>query len=351
MQILKWLGGLLLVLAAGGTGFVIFLLLTAPDPASIEGPTEGWFLAESMPSPRGELATAVAHASPCQDPPCPELERLHVVGGLRGFLHVLDLVHVYDPVQGGWSDGPPLPRPRHHLAAAGLGEAVYVSGGAEGVGRPWTPESDLWRLELGRDAWESLEAMPEPRWGHRMVAHDGRLFVVGGEGPSSSILIYTPGSGWTTGAEMPEPRDHLSVVVADDRIWAMGGRVPESRSRVDIYDPVEDEWRPGPELPVPTSGAAEGVVDGVIFISGGEEMQLLRGGIVDQHWALHTGASSPAPSSATSPAWEPVVAPPIPVHGADGAIFQGTFVIAGGASRHGALSVTAWSDAFQWMDR
>ena len=351
MHILKWIVGLLLTLLVGGAAFVGILLVTAPDPASIEGPVEGWSLAQSMPSPRGELATAVAHVAPCQDPPCPERERLHVVGGLGGFARVLDLVHVYDPVQGEWSDGPPLPRPRHHLAAAGLSEAVYVSGGAEGIGQPWTPEADLWRLQVGDDAWEPLEAMPEPRWGHRMVAHDGRLFVVGGEGPSSSVLIYTPGSGWTTGAEMPEPRDHLSVVVADDRIWAMGGRVPESRSRVDIYDPVEDEWRPGPELPVPTSGAAEGVVDGVIFISGGEEMQLLRGGIVDQHWALHTGASSPAPSSATSPAWEPVVAPPIPVHGADGAIFQGTFVIAGGASRHGALSVTAWSDAFQWMDR
>lgn len=84
MHILKWIVGLLLTLLVGGAAFVGILLVTAPDPASIEGPVEGWSLAQSMPSPRGELATAVAHVAPCQDPPCPERERLHVVGGLGG---------------------------------------------------------------------------------------------------------------------------------------------------------------------------------------------------------------------------------------------------------------------------
>ena len=181
--------------------------------------------------------------------------------------------------------------------------------------------------------------MIEPRWGHRMVAHDGRLYVVGGRGQSGRVLIYTPGKDWKTGAELPRLRDHLSVVVAGGRIWAIGGRDPRSLTRVDIYDPSTDRWQPGPDFPDATSGAAEAVVEDVIFIFGGEEPSFLDGGIKDRHWKLDARAQAPR--------WEAAPAPPLPVHGTDGAMLQGTIVIAGGASRHGALSVAGWSRAFQ----
>jgi hypothetical protein len=184
--------------------------------------------------------------------------------------------------------------------------------------------------------------MPEPRWGHRMVAHGGRLVVVGGQGPTARVLIYDPVDGWTTGAPMPAPRDHLSVVVLDDRIWAVGGRAPESLSRVDIYDPVGDRWEAGPALPAPTSGAAEGVVNGRILIYGGEEPALWGGEVFDRHWMLDPDG---APER-----WQPAPPPPLAVHGADGAVFQGTLLIAGGASRHGALSVIAWTDLVQRLE-
>jgi hypothetical protein len=203
---------------------------------------------------------------------------------------------------------------------------------------PWEPTKDLWRLAVGADGWQRLELMPEARWGHRMVVHDGRLYVIGGHGPSSRVLIYTPGRGWDIGAEMPVQRDHLSVVVVGGRIWAIGGRAPRSLARVDIYDPVMDRWQLGPDLPAATSAAAEGVIDGVILILGGEEPELF-GRVYDRHWMLDTAAPSPN--------WGSAPAPPLAVHGADGAVFQGTMVIAGGASRHGVLSVSAWTNTVQ----
>jgi hypothetical protein len=66
--------------------------------------------------------------------------------------------------------------------------------------------------------------MPEGRWGHRTVSLGGRLFVVGGEGPSSRVLIFSEEEGWSAGAELPVPRDHLAVVVHGGEIWAIGGR-------------------------------------------------------------------------------------------------------------------------------
>jgi hypothetical protein len=333
LRLLRIVGTLLLVAIAAACGAVAWLYLAPPQPRA----AEGWALDPPLPFARGELATAVAWAEPCPAPPCPQAERLVVVGGLAGSVRVEVAVSIYDPNTRQWSAGPPLPEPRHHLAAAGLGTAVYVSGGAAALSG-WEPTDDLWRLELGAAEWQRLEPMPEPRFGHRMVAHDGRLYVVGGHGPSSRVLIYTPGEGWRSGAAMPVQRDHLSLVVAGGRLWAIGGRAPQSLDRVDIYDPAADAWQPGPPLPAPTSGAAEGNGAGVIFVFGGEEPRLL-GGIVDRHWMLDTKAPSPA--------WQPAPPPPLAVHGADGAAFRGSVVIAGGASRHGLLSPTAWSDAVQ----
>ena len=341
MRILKIVGFILLGLVVLLGAVFTALLVTAPGPSVVEG----WELGPPLPSERGELASAVAHAEPCPTPPCPEAERLFVVGGLAGLVRVADEVAVFDPVRQAWALTDPLPAPRHHLGAAGLGEAVYVSGGAEGIGQPWEPEDNFWRLPVGANAWEILEPMPEPRWGHRLVAHEGRLYVVGGEGPSSRVLIYTPGEGWETGAAMPEPRDHLSAVSEEGRIWAMGGRTSEngrSLARVDIYDPEADRWEPGPTLPQATSGAAEGALGGTIYLSGGEEMRFLGGGVIDRHWRL----DATAPGSE----WVPALRPPLAIHGADGAVFQGTFVIVGGASRHGLLSVTSWTNSFQRLE-
>ena len=102
--------------------------------------------------------------------------------------------------------------------------------------------------------------------------------------------------------------------MVDGLIWAIGGRDPRSLARVDIYNPAMDTWKPGPELPAPTSGAAEGVINGVIFIYGGEEPNFIEGGINDRHWMFDTRGASPQ--------WEPAPAPPLAVHGADGAVLH-----------------------------
>lgn len=334
---LKALGVLVLAVIVAVAAGIGWLYATGPEPRDVPG----WTLAPPLPSPRGELASAVAHAAPCPEPPCPQAERLFVIGGLSGLMSVEAAVTAFDPNSGEWRSGPPLPAARHHLGAAGLGEAVYAGGGAASASTPWQPTREVWRLDVGGDRWQPIEPMPEPRLGHRLVAHEGRLYAVGGKGPSARVLIYTPGEGWATGAEMPVQRDHLSVVVVDGRIWAIGGRAGGSLARVDIYDPAADAWAPGPELPAPTSGAAEGVVGDRILIFGGEE-PTLTGSVYDRHWMLDT--------TATAPRWEPAPAPPLALHGADGAVFQGSMVIAGGAGRHGALSVTAWTDAVQRLE-
>ncbi len=332
LRVLAAAGVLFAAVLLAGAAIVAVLVVTAPSPSE----ADGWTLGPPLPSSRGELAMATVQTEDGE-------ERLYVIGGLSG-VAASPKANVTWLKAGGdeWNDAPALPEPRHHLGAAGMDGAVYVSGGTGSRLGGWTPRENLWRLPADGDSWEELEPMPEARWGHRMVAHAGRLYVIGGHGPSADVLIYTPGDGWERGAAMPVPRDHLSVVVAEERIWAIGGRDSASIERVDIYDPAGDAWEPGPPLPSPTSGAAEAVVDGMIVIYGGEDARFVRGGIVDEHWMLDPAEDTPV--------WRAAPPPPLAVHGSEGAAFQGTLVIAGGAGRHGALSVTSWTDALQVLD-
>ena len=225
------------------------------------------------------------------------------------------------------------------VCRAGLDGRFYVSGGGGPADN--TPQANLWALDPGSDAWTELTPMPEGRYAHRMVALDGLLYVVGGQGETGRVMIYDPAAdAWSTGAEMPLSRNHLAAVAVDGRVWAIGGRVgARIVDRVDIYDPAIDAWAAGPALPEATSAASEGVLGTLIVISGGEEPGE-NGRVVDDHWQLDTAAGAEA-------RWRPLSPPPLAVHGAQGAVVDGRFMIAGGASRQGQFSRFAWSGLLQ----
>lgn len=322
-------------LVVGVGGYLGFQRLTAPAPKD----APGWARLADMPEPRGETAAAVAD------------NRLFVIGGMSGVVaQASDTVSVYELGGGFWGSAMALPEPRHHAAAAGLGGAVYLSGGAASV-TDGTPEVEVWRLQVDGGSWRPVAPLPSGRFGHRIVALGGRLYVVGGlpgtgaggDPGGVATLIYDPAvDAWSEGAALPLNRDHLAVVTVGEEVWAIGGRAGGmNHQRVDIYDPAADAWRDGPPLPFPVSGASEGVVDGVILVSGGEDPG--AGQIVDRHWRLDTRAGAAA-------TWQPMPPPPLTVHGAPGVVLGGRFIVVSGSPRPGGQSSTAWTGATQVLE-
>lgn len=310
-------------IALAVVGYVVFQVVTSPGARS----ARDWDLLAAMPSSRGETAAAVADG------------QLFVLGGLTGLgLEATAEATRYDPASDSWEALANLPAARHHAAAAGLDGDVYLSGGGSASGQP---QASLWTLAPGGGDWATLAPMPEPRFGHRMVAVGERLYVVGGIGGGAAVLVYDVATdAWTVGADMPAPRDHLAAVAIGDEIWAISGRVSgRVQDRVDIYDTQTDVWRAGPPLPRATSAPSEGVLAVTILISGGED-PAGAGAMVDAHWQLDTSLGDAA-------AWEPLSPPPLTVHGAHGAVLGDLFVIAGGASRQGSSSRFAWSSLLQ----
>lgn len=300
--------GVLVVLAA----VIVGLWATNPDPA----PSAPWTRLPDMPEPRGEVAAARSG------------DRFVVVGGLTGF-STSDATTSFDISDDRWTVGAPLPEPRHHAAAAAVGGWIYVSGGASGV-FDWTPKQNLWRTRDGR-SWETMPSMPEGRQGHDMVALDGRLYVVGGVGPSDRTLIHS--DGWRTGAALPFGRDHLRAVAWDGKVWALGGRIgDEPTTHVHVYDPEADAWTTGPELPEPMSAMAVGVLGDGLHVIGGEDPGVLGGSVSRSHLVL----TDPGEDWRRAP--EAILA----VHGAGYATTEEALIVAGGASRQGALSAISF---------
>lgn len=301
---------------------VATVLLRLFNPRPVDA-SVGWAGLAPMPDPRGEVAAAAIGT------------RLVVAGGLRGVGTTSDAVSVYDIAKDGWARGKPLPEPRHHAAGASIEGRIYVSGGASGA-TDWTPRDNLWRARPG-GAWEIEAVMPEGRQGHAMVTWGGRLYVIGGMGDTDRTLIYHPDEGWSTGAPLPAGRDHLRAVAWGNEIWAIGGRDTDPSKRVDIYSPRADRWRRGPDLPDPMSAMAVAVLSDELHVIGGEDPDFIGGGVSAAHavWPKEERR------------WGISSRPLLPVHGAAFAVNQERLIIAGGASRQGALSVISWTPVTQ----
>jgi hypothetical protein len=120
---------------------------------------------------------------------------------------------------------PPLPTPREHLAAAALGDVVYVAGGRVG-----SLESNLPALEAfdtGSLTWEELPDMPTARGGIAAATFEGRIHVLGGESPTRTFdrnEAFDPElRRWLPMAPLPTPRHGLGAAVVADRLYTVAG--------------------------------------------------------------------------------------------------------------------------------
>lgn len=315
------------------TTFVVYLGVTSPEPRDSD-----WQRFEDLPRPRGEAAGAVgARLTDDQtapgDPGGSALDQFFVIGGLSGLGSTVDAVDIFDPGTNTWTQGPPLPEPRHHVGATGVGGVVLVSGGSR-TSTDWTPTDSMWQLLPISEQWDELAPMPDARMGHQMVTIEHTAYVVGGRGETSNVLIFDASEGaWSTGAEMPEPRDHLGVATSGLRIYAIGGRAEELTDRVDIYDTVLDRWLEGPPLPEPMSAMVTGTLSDGIHVVGGEDPATIGGGVIDKHYVLPPGGTE----------WREAPLPILQTHGSAHAVMRGSLVKVGGARRQGALSPIAWT--------
>jgi hypothetical protein len=104
-----------------------------------------------------------------------------------------------------------------------------------------------------------------------------KFYMFGGrESPEKlDIFDYTHNT-WTQGAMAPKPFNHFQAVSYEGLIWVIGGfqtsnNFPdeEPQENVYVYDPANDMWMEGPEIPWPRGAGGLVVYMGRFYLVGG----------------------------------------------------------------------------------
>ena len=134
--------------------------------------------------------------------------------------------------------------------------------------------------------WRVISELPTPRKWFSTAAVEGKIYLIGGnlfgnrKGPfgMSLVEIYNPeNNSWRKGADMPTDRAAPTTAVIDGRIYVMGGYAGiDNRGKnfkvlkiVEVYDPQTDTWERKQDMSVPRALFGAGVVDGKICAIGG----------------------------------------------------------------------------------
>jgi N-acetylneuraminic acid mutarotase len=192
-----------------------------------------------------------------------------VLGGFiqrgLGRIDVTASVEAYSPEDDTWQALPDLPEPRHHGMAAQAGGRLFVMGGFDPAG---APTDTVWELVDG--AWVDRAPLPNPVASGAAVAHGEAIFVIGGV-PGGGFSRYELATDSWVSLAGPSQREHLAAAVFEGEVWAIAGRWQgEIFDTVEIYDPGQGAWRPGPKLTEARSGFGAVAVGGGIVVAGGE---------------------------------------------------------------------------------
>jgi len=294
-----------------GTAIVLVLAgtcgaLAAAGPATA---ADRWESKADAPLPRQEAAFA-------------ELDgKLHLIGGLEQGGADSARHDVYDTATGTWATGTPLPEPGHHIQAATLGGKLYVVGGVQSLG--FVPTGRMWEFDPASGLWTLKTGLS--RGAGAVVAHDGKLFYLGGLNADGDAVanadVYDPATNaWTPLFDMPTARDHLGAAVIGGRLYVVGGRQAAFGTEIaatEALDLTSLRWRGGlAPLPDPRAGSAASVAGDEIVVIGGESPD----GVHEDVDAYHPGTDT----------WRTLAAVPLPRHGIQGVPFGGGLWIAGG---------------------
>jgi len=128
---------------------------------------------------------------------------------------------------------------------------------------------------------------------------------------------------------LPTPRDHHAMGAVNGKLYAIAGRINGNHERSiavnEEYDPKTDRWRSRTALPTVRSGIAAAVLDGKVFVFGGEYNRATRRDV-----------ESYDPVADKWQTWAPM---PTARHGFGVAVFgRSIYVIAGGPQPGTSLS-------------
>jgi N-acetylneuraminic acid mutarotase len=247
-------------------------------PVANAGENE-WTSMTSMPTARGGLGVAVVNG------------KIYAIGGVNNDTQ-LAINEEYDPAKDTWTTKEPMPTARSGFAIAVYQSKIYVIGGTVGTDENVALTGVTEVYDPAKNTWETKTSMLTPRADLCANVVNGTIYLIGGkdyweDGPLYHELdvneVYDPSSdSWTTETPIPVPAFGYASAVVDGKIYVFGGarqllegyKNLESVSSTQVYDPANQTWSTGANLPDSESYAAAEATRGLtapkrVYIVGG----------------------------------------------------------------------------------
>lgn len=158
---------------------------------------------------------------------------------------------------------------RQWSTAEVVGDKIYMLGGRNFVDYSIVKNQSY---DFSSKEIADFAGMPHPVKYHGSVAHDGKLYVVGGSKPGPEYLDnvqrYDPSTDtWTQLAPLPTKR-HTDAVVYNDKIYAVGGYNHNvgDYGYIDVYGIDSDTWENSIPMPIKVSAHRLAMYEDFIFI-------------------------------------------------------------------------------------
>ena len=197
-------------------------------------------------------------------------------------------VAIYDLEKDSWRKGPTLPIPFAGGGAALVDRRIHLIGGLDGEARCDVATHLVYDLDQPGKGWQNITsraALPLPRNHFGTVLHEGRIYVIGGQNGHDKcaklehsgknvrhVHAYDPAKGtWKRLADLPFAQSHTepSSFAHDGLVWVVGGQA--QGNKILNYDPKTNRWKVRGDLQLPTKLIAPGarVIDGRLHVFGG----------------------------------------------------------------------------------
>uniref|UniRef100_D3TND1 Kelch-like protein diablo n=1 Tax=Glossina morsitans morsitans TaxID=37546 RepID=D3TND1_GLOMM len=199
--------------------------------------------------------------------------KIYVVGGERG-AQILANGEVYDPQNDCWLPIAPMVVPRCEFGLCALGNSLLAVGGW--IGDDIGDSIECYHSE--ENVWQIIGNLPEPRFSMGVVSFEGLIYIVGGCTTSTrylpNLVSYNPVTQeWECLARMQVPRCQMGVAVLDRYLYVVGGNSSSQGvlSSVERYSFDENKWSSVYPMSIPRAIPAVAAADGLLYVAGGEQ--------------------------------------------------------------------------------
>ena len=229
-----------------------------------EPATDTWIPKAPMPTERSNFGIAVFQ------------NKIYCIGGFVSD-GVTNTNEVYDPETNTWETKMPMPTARGALEANVADEKIYLIGGSTGSERStvalnevYDPKTDSWSVELN---------LPTATQSYASAVVDNKIYLIGGYNYKLGMInltqIYDLSTLlWGTGAPIPLSLYGYGAatkgIFAPEKIYVIGGSTGLPFDGNFIFDPLNNSWSEGMDMPTARNNAGIAIVDDILFVIGGD---------------------------------------------------------------------------------